>query len=264
MWPFRPQPILDPETAAWHTDNFAWLIRQFGKAPFAEARLVLPKPGFFGSDGTQGHHRALCILEQVKAYCGMAEWEVELVADDNPLARPSMPSLAMVAPQKHALGTFSLTGNKTTISYVPGLLQRPQAFIATLAHELAHYLLATAPERPICADDEVECLTDLTAIYLGFGVFLANSRFEFHGLQDHMLQGWQMQYSGYLPEADIIYALALFIRTKDLDPAPAYGCLKPHLAKMLRRAMRDINSIAGMYSCARGAAAETADPRPDG
>ena len=241
MWPFTRKPILDPETAAWHAENFAWLIRQFGGAKaFGETRLVLPRPGFFKADNAQGHSRALEILDQVKAYCGMSEWDVELVADDNPLARQHALSLAMVAPQKHALGTFGLAGNRATITYVPALLQRPQAFIATMAHELAHYLLASAPGRPICADDEVECLTDLTAVYLGFGVFLANSRFEFEGLQDHMLQGWQMRTSGYLPEADIIHALALFIYAKELDPAPACHCLKPHLAKMLRRALRHL------------------------
>lgn len=240
MWPFKRRPLVPPETATWHADNFAWLIEQFGdRTRFAETRLVLPKSGFFRSD-EQGHRRAVSILDQVKAYCGIADWEVELVADDNPLARPAAPSLAMVAPQKYALGTFSMAENKAIISYVPALLQRPQAFIATLAHELAHYLLATALTCPICADDELECLTDLTAIYLGFGIFLANSRFEFTGLQEGMLQGWQMHYSGYLPETDIVHALALFIRAKELDPAPALPCLKPHLAKMLRRALQDV------------------------
>jgi hypothetical protein len=239
MWIFRRRPLLDAETAAWHAANFAWLIEQFGaRTRFSETRLILPKPGFFRSD-EQGHRRAIDILNQVKSYCGMADWEVDLVADDNPLARPAAPSLALVAPQKYALGTFSLSANKAVITYVPALLQRPQAFIATLAHELAHYLLATAPVQPICDDDEIECLTDLTAIYLGFGVFLANSRFEFAGLQDGMLQGWQMQYCGYLPEADIIHALALFVRAREIDPVPAGIALKPHLRKMLRRALRD-------------------------
>src|SRR5205085_12416082 len=50
------------------------------------------------------------------------------------------------------------------------LLAHPGRLIATFAHELAHYLLATAPTSPPCEDDEHEFLTDLTAAYLGFGV----------------------------------------------------------------------------------------------
>jgi hypothetical protein len=89
MWPFRKKPIVDAETAAWHADNFAWLIRQFGgQGGLAESTLVLPKPGFFSFEGECGHALALRIFEQVKAYCGMSNWEVDLVVDDNPLAEP--------------------------------------------------------------------------------------------------------------------------------------------------------------------------------
>jgi hypothetical protein len=107
----------------------------------------------------------------------MADWEADLAADDNPLADDASLALAMIAPQKHALGTFGVAGNRIAISYVPALLKRPDHLIATLAHELAHYLLATARESPPCEKEEGEFLTDLAAVYLGFGVFLANARF---------------------------------------------------------------------------------------
>jgi hypothetical protein len=34
--------------------------------------------------------------------------------------------------------------------------------------------------------------------------------------------------------------LALFLQAKSLDPDLARACLKPHLAAMLRRALRDL------------------------
>jgi hypothetical protein len=242
MWPFKRTPIVDAETAAWHADNFAWLIRQFdGSGAFADTKLVLPKPGFFAFDGERGHPLAVRIFDQVKHYCGMSDWEVDLVPDDNPLAETAPVSAAMIAPQKHALGTFAVAGNRIHISYVPALLQRPDRLIATFAHELAHYLLATAAETPPCDDDEIEFLTDLAAVYLGFGIFLANTRFDFEVLHDGPLQGWRMGHSGYLPEADLIFALALFIRAKQLDAGEACDCLKPHLAKMLRRALHGLD-----------------------
>jgi hypothetical protein len=165
----------------------------------------------------------------------MSEWEADLVVDQNPLAVRSEISHVMIASQKHALGTFGVAGNRIQISYVPDLLNRPERLIATFAHELAHYLLATARSQPPCADDEKEFLTDLTAVYLGFGVFLANTRFNFEGLT----HGWRMGRSGYLPEADLIFALALFLESKSLDPKAARACLKPHLAKMLRRTLKN-------------------------
>jgi hypothetical protein len=241
MWPFKSRPVVDAETAAWHVENFAWLIRQFGGGnAFATTKLVLPKPGFFTSDGEQGHALAERIFIQVKRHCGMLGWEVDLVADDNPLSRPAPFTLDMIAPKRHALGTFDAHGNRIQISYVPALLQRPDRLIATFAHELAHYLLATTGERPLRADDEMECLTDLAAVFMGFGVFLANTRFNVETVSDGVMHGWRMGSAGYLPEADLVFALALFLRTKALDATDACGCLKPHLAKQLQRAMRDL------------------------
>src|SRR6266498_5677424 len=108
MWPFKRKPLVDADTAEWHADNFAWLVRQFGGGQaLAETKLVLPRPGFFATDGEQGHALAVRIFDQVKHYCAMTDWEVDLVADDNPLAEPRPVSLVMIAPQKHALGTFA-------------------------------------------------------------------------------------------------------------------------------------------------------------
>lgn len=238
MWPFTPKPIVDGETAAWHVENFTWLIEEFGPAAFAHTKLVLPTAKYFPTNGEKGHELANVIFDQVRAYCGMRHWEVDLVADANPLAENRTLSLAMIAPQKHALGTFGVAGNRIQISYVPSLLKQPHRLIATFAHELAHYLLATARSQPPCDDDEMEFLTDLTAVYLGFGVFLANGRFQFEALNDGTLHGWRLGHMGYLPEADLIFDLSLFIEAKAADPAPALACLKPHLAAMLKRTLR--------------------------
>jgi hypothetical protein len=138
------------------------------------------------------------------------------------------------------IGLLSSCRITVQITYVPALLANPERLIATFAHELAHYLLATAPSAPPCADDEHEFLTDLTATYLGFGVFMANSVLDFAPMQDGTLHGWRMGRSGYLPEQDLVFATALFIAVKELDPSPACQCLKPHLAKMLKRTLRDL------------------------
>jgi hypothetical protein len=143
---------------------------------------------------------------------------------------------------------------------VPALLARPEQFIATMAHELAHYLLARAREPFICAEDEHEFLTDLAAVFMGFGVFLANARFTMQTYADSQVQGWQWNRSGYLPEADLIFALALFLRVKGLEADAASPGLKPHLAGLLRRAMqrlpRDHADVARLRAAVAAAEAQ--------
>jgi hypothetical protein len=34
MWPFTRMPIVDDETAAWHVENFTWLIEEFRPGGF--------------------------------------------------------------------------------------------------------------------------------------------------------------------------------------------------------------------------------------
>lgn len=241
MWPFKARPVVDADTAAWHVENFEWLARQFaGGGAFARTPLVLPKRAFFPTDGEQGHALAEQIFACVKYHCGMGDWRVDLIADDNALARDLPPSLAFNGRSRYALGTFSAAGNAARITYVPALLRRPEQLIATFAHELAHYLLATAGEPPVCAPDEMECLTDLTAVFMGFGVFLANARFQHETYNDGAMHGWRIGHSGYLPESDLIFALALFLQTREIGSDEAGDCLKPHLASLLRRAMRDV------------------------
>lgn len=254
MWPFARKSIVDQDTAAWHVDNFAWLIRRRGGTEgLTHSKLILPRPGFFVTNGETGHALAQRIFDQTKAYCGMSDWDVDLVSDENPLAERAAPSLAMVASQKHALGTFGVAGNRIVISYVPDLLRRPDHLIATFAHELAHYLLAAGRDEPPCEEDEKEFLTDLAAVYLGFGVFLANARFQHEAYVDGPLQGWRIARSGYLPEADLIFAVALFLQVKSLDPAPALACLKPHLATMLKRTLSDLTKHASLMAPIREA-----------
>ena len=50
MWPFARKRIVDDHTAAWHLENFTWLIEEFGPAAFAQTKLVLPKPGYSSHD----------------------------------------------------------------------------------------------------------------------------------------------------------------------------------------------------------------------
>jgi hypothetical protein len=98
---------------------------------------------------------------------------------------------------------------------------------------------------------------------MGFGVFLANARFQMEPFSDGAMQGWRMGHSGYLPEADLIFALALFLRAKEFQADDACRSLKPHLAGLLRRAMKQLPPNHADVSRIRAAVAGAdAEPPP--
>lgn len=68
-------------------------------------------------------------------------------------------------------------------------------------------------------------MTDLLTIFLGMGIFTANSAARFKQYQDGRRQGWSMQALGYLPEQIHGYALAKFAMERGVE--------KPDWAKHL-------------------------------
>ncbi|UOM35530.1 hypothetical protein [Acuticoccus sp. I52.16.1] len=238
MWQSgKRRPLLDDDTAAWHLDNFAWLMREFGGGgDFARSRLVLPRPGYFSTDGETGHALAERLFAQVRRYCLIEDWHVDLIALDRPADAAAIGETFAVDARITAAASFAVDEHGVLITYSPEDLGRPMALIATFAHELAHYLVASADTPPLCTEDEEEFLTDLAACFLGFGVFLANARFEHQvGAGTY---GWLRR--GYLPERDLVFATAIFLAVKGLDPIEARDALDPHLGPQLDQALADL------------------------
>ena len=83
------------------------------------------------------------------------------------------------------------------------------SLVATVAHELGHVRLL-GEGRIHSGYDDHEPLTDLLTVFLGLGVFTANSAFSFKQWSDNSYQGWRTERKGYLTEEMFGYALALF------------------------------------------------------
>ncbi|MEM7700663.1 MAG: hypothetical protein AAF251_01875 [Pseudomonadota bacterium] len=146
------------------------------------------------------------MLDFVKSRSGLQDWECRL---EQGAAAPALIGGVGEFSQKSTLGTFSVEGNTPVIRYTPDLLQNPVGLAATFAHELAHLVIHTLGVPP-GGEALEEHATDCTAVYLGFGVFLANSARHFSQFSDGGYQGWSSSTSGYLSENALVTALAIF------------------------------------------------------
>lgn len=83
---------------------------------------------------------------------------------------------------------------------------------------------------------------------------MANCAFVFEQYRDSGsgTQGWRTQRSGYLPERDLVFDLALFLTAKSQDASAALPCLKPHLADCLKTAMKDAAAFSDELRNAAG------------
>jgi hypothetical protein len=230
MWEaivFWSRNLVPDETADWTCETFAWLISELGpKTFFEDTLLVLPTREFFTAPGGESHATAEAVFADVKRHMGMENWPCRLIRQDSdPDAHVGVGLMVKDAPLSPG-GTFSAAEGVIEISYDPGLMKTPVAFIQMLSHELSHYLLAPHVEKMPGGEELHELATDLAAIYAGFGVLQLEGGMVAGGYQSGFEMGWQIGNLGYLSSENRAFALALFLAAKDLDIALA----APHLS----------------------------------
>jgi hypothetical protein len=171
----------------------------------------------------------------------MSNWPCELRVGAPDRERSIALGHALRHHQSAPLGTFGHADGRYYITYNPTSLVNPQTLVATFAHELAHYLSHTAQTRPPGGAGLAEHATDMGAVFLGFGIFMANSAKNFSQFQGGGEQGWEMRGAGYLSENALITALALTVRLTGAKPSAIERELKPYLCGVFRKALAAVN-----------------------
>jgi hypothetical protein len=122
------------------------------------------------------------------------------------------------------------------VTYDAQLLDNVTALVATLAHELAHYLATSTLSEPPGGAELEELATELLVAFTGFGMFGANAAFSFNQHGDAFTQGWASSRLGYFSEPGWAFALAVFLRLRGMPADAADPWLKPALRGLLRKA----------------------------
>lgn len=235
------------ERARWLYQHFRWLEDNLSdRSPENPRTLVLPTPEFFPMRVTRNHASALAVFEKTKSLLDVSDWSCRLTpqSEEEREQLEALRRAGVFGETKHegAAGTFSVD-DEVEITYAPSLLNDSVGLISTLAHELCHYLLAGLEDEPPAGWAELEPLTDLAAVVEGFGIFLCNSAFSFGQWTDGFHQGWQYSSKGYLNEAELGFALAVFcVRTKT-PPDVALRYLKPNPREVFRDAFAFIHDL---------------------
>ncbi|HEX4860104.1 MAG TPA: hypothetical protein VFV07_02630, partial [Rhizomicrobium sp.] len=190
---------LDEEDEAWQIETWAWFLKEFGGIDMLKRRaaLVTPTKHFFPPADREGEARVAHVFDCVKRLAGMSDWHCRLIAQPRS-AEMTLAPLAALKPIKWApAGTFAFDGNEATISYDPANSGDPFALVTVFIHELAHYLLASHVDNAPGGEAVHEYTTDLMTVYLGFGLFGANSAFNFSQFRGVHSQGWRTSRLGY-------------------------------------------------------------------
>ena len=230
---FRAKPPIDKDEFEWLIACFAWLRSVLRDADI-RPELVLPD-----HPKLQSARTAPELFDAVRGLADMQDWpcRLEKVEVDGP------DRYAQVVPESSAAcGTFSVESGEAVIRYSSSMLRDPDALAATFAHELCHYLLIEAGDPP-GGPELMEHATDCAAVYIGFGVMLANAARTFEQWSDGQMFGWRSSANGYLSEQSLVTATAVFAALHGYDVETAIPSLKPYLQKDMKRAGKAIAQL---------------------
>ena len=236
----------DEGTIEWLFDVYRWLLEETGGyAAFrSRARLVLATDEFFPiSRDLEGDALAQALFAAARSHAGMAARSCQLIGHEEDATAKDLLGA-------RAIGEFSSSGpagifhgadaGRGIISYAPSGLRDPESFLATLAHELGHFLMHDFTREVPGSEEAREPATDVCAIFFGFGVFSANAAFRFEQHQDAFTQGWSYRRLGYLGERELSYALAIFLALLGLDARAAAPHLRPNPRAYVKNALKHL------------------------
>jgi len=236
---FGKSTFVEKELEAWSLETWAWLMRTLGGMQrLNQTPLVLANKDFFPPTDTEGAARGRYIFDLVRRWMGIGDWACTLESYERRPANAELGGLAMLRGPNDPSGTFRIDDGQPIVSYALDLVDQPRVLIATLAHELSHYMIAHAwAKGPSPGGQEAhELTTELCVAYAGFAVFGANAAFEFGQFQGAGVQGWSSQRRGYFSERTWAFALAIFLELRG-DDLPS-GVLKPGVEDLTRKAIK--------------------------
>jgi len=240
---FKPSPVLDEESIQWLFDLYAWALQNFDAQLFFEQSiLVIPSNQYFPGTASSPEEMAQIIFDKVREYAGLKHWPCRLSTDQNCLtqqpARLTVPGALRT--MNGEIADNLATGETLAILYDPRQVTNPEAIIASFSHTLAHHLGSMAQSLPPGGEDNWPHVTEVLAVFMGFGLMFANSAFEYRNITCGSCQPVKIQRQSFLSQYDITYALAMFAVLKGIPYKEVNKNIKKSLRSYFKNAYKDV------------------------
>jgi len=252
MFGLTPKLPVSDDERIWVNLGFHRLERILGRNRMVEAPVILPTPLFFPDRYDETEAAVHSMFRRICDYMKVSPEGIalEILSDETGELRKLLPQWR--ASERGAAGLYvppsandeelkasqsddcQIAADTTMVCVHASQLKDPLALVATIAHELGHViLLGGGLMKPDVAD--MEPMTDLLAVFLGFGVFRANSAFQFKQYQDDRRQGWSVQRQGYLSEEIYGYALARYAEERNEEKPEWVSFLSTNIRAYYKR-----------------------------
>ena len=245
---FAPAAPVGPRQKTWVEVRMGWLADEFGLDRLRKVDVAVPEEHYFPDAYEATPEGARALMARVCGYMGVSPEEIDFqVLNDEEM--PGAAGQFEPAPARSAPSDLDFqippdpAKPETTGQPPPGVvriaasqLEDAESLVATVAHELAHAILAR--RKALEGEPDREWVTDLLPVFQGLGVFLANATLRESSVRGGRGRWWSLRKHGYLSAQTLGYALAMFawIR-REREPSWAKH-LRLDAADTLRRGLR--------------------------
>ena len=244
---FSSKPVLDEDSIRWLFDTFLWAEQSLEPQLFyQQTSLILPNDEFFPVAKEQDHfHMAKLILNKVQEYMHLKEIPCKLIEQNacqlEPFQLPTM-NLAIRGQTNLTQNIEQNEDQQLPIPYSPAQIKNPQAMIAYFAQTLSYFVLLYAPDKPEDVEENILQLSEVLAVFTGFGIIQANSAFNYHNSSCSSCSSPSNDRNSYLSQFDITYALAIFCVIKGIDKSRVLKFIKSNLKTYFKKAYQQVKA----------------------
>jgi len=241
---FRSKPLIDDASCEWMFDTFAWALTHFDHQEFFQrTQLIQPTNDFFPGNIDSRHGMAETIFNHVVKYAGLSHWPLQLQAPQSFSGQPpALLDLSAVQRNSSTANTLPVlvASQPLAMTYNPQQASKPGDLASSYAHHLAQHVVAQSQQLPPGGAEYFNASTEIVAIFMGFGVMMANSAYTFRGGCGSCYNA-QSNRQATLSEDNVIFALALFCRLKGIPTGDATRNLKGYLRRNFKQALKQID-----------------------
>lgn len=233
--------MIDTETATWLLETYAWLLHVPGERLARDRPLVTPTSKYFSCIRSGKREIPEHLLLSLQNATGTSAWKCRLQAQESFEADVVPDGIPIIPDEREPAGTFTrstTSARAPELTYHPLLVSRPMALTAILAHGLSHIMLARCSEPPPGGERTWDYVTDLGAVFLGAGIFLANAAHEVAYEEGVHWEGPAVYCQGWLSESELSFALAVFAQAHGHPIRSIARYLRPSPRAYLRKASR--------------------------
>lgn len=205
------------------------LIDARGEEPFLRAPIVLPDDKFFPDRWSPDERGVAGLAERLLGYAGLDHLEVnvQLFTEATEVREVGMDGRAAATSHAGAAAWFAgIRGGTCLFGAESDQLDDPVGLVGAMAHEIAHAYRRSHRLEHRDRDME-EKLTDVTTIYLGFGVLTtaASARF-ITAHHDNMGSSYAHKRQGYLAPHEMAFMLASQLALRGYDARTVRSLIK--------------------------------------